>query len=194
MPIFLGNKEIGLASLGSLPVSDIKQQAPLNIGDYAFGGIIIKLDGTFPNYTGGIVAALNDAYTAPTFPYVIWGCSGTTIGTSAAVGSGGTNTAAILAGCGTRPIFASLADDYTEGGYSDWVLPSEGEAGLISTYRALIPNLTLGARGYVTSTEGNTVSTQFRVIFLDGGLVLSRSKSDNTISNSIRCVRYFTIP
>jgi hypothetical protein len=192
MPIFLGNKEIGLASLGSLPVSDIKQQTPFNIGDYAFGGVIIKLDGTFPNYTGGIVAALNDAYTSPTFPYTIWGCSGTTIGTSGAVGSGGTNTAAILAGCVTRPILASLADDYTEGGYSDWVLPSEGEMDLINTYYTLIPNLQFSAP-YATSTEGTTVSTQFRIRYITS-IAASRSKSDNTSSQRIRCVRYFTIP
>jgi len=187
---YLGNTLINDVMLGGKRM-EIKTH-PLYIGAFAYGGIIIKLDGTAPNYTGGIVVALQDAYTSPSFPYTIWGCSGTTIGTSAAVGSGGTNTTAILSGCATRPILASLADVYTEGGYSDWVLPSEGEMDLINTYYTLIPNLQFSA-AYATSTEGNTVSTEFRIRYINSA-ALSRSKSTDSATINIRCVRYFTIP
>ena len=187
--VYIGNTIINDVMLGTQRM--ILRTNPLYIGAFAYGGIIIQLDGTAPNYTGGIVVALNDAYTSPTFPFTTWGCSGTTIGTSAAVGSGGTNTAAILAGCATRPILASLASDYVEGGYSDWVLPSEGEMDLINDYRALITNL--GNPPYATSTEGTNVSTQFRLRYIDS-IAFSRSKSDNGSSQNVRCVRYFTIP
>jgi hypothetical protein len=188
--LYLGNLKISELFLGSTPVG-LENQA-YHVGMYAFGGIIIKLDGTEPYYTGGIVCALNDAYAAPSPPYTIWGCSGTTIGTSAAVGTGGTNTTAILAGCATRPILASLADAYTEGGYSDWVLPSEGELDLISDNYLLIPNLSF-TQAYATSTEGATVSTQFRLRYIND-IKVSRSKSDTTSSQRIRAIRYFTIP
>jgi hypothetical protein len=187
--IYLGNTLINDVMLGSERMN-VKTN-PLYIGAFAYGGIIISLDGTAPNYTGGIVVALNDAYTSPTFPYTIWGCSGTTIGTSAAVGSGATNTAAILAGCATRPILASLAADYVEGGYSDWVLPSEGEMDLINTYYTLIPNLS--NQLYATSTEGSTVSTQWRGRFINS-IATSTAKDNNSTQRAIRCVRYFTIP
>jgi len=186
--VYIGNTIINDVMLGSQRM--ILKTNPLYIGAFAYGGIIIQLDGTAPNYTGGIVVALDDTPTV-SFPYTIFGCSGTTIGTSAAVGSGGTNTAAILAACPTRPIAASIADVFTSAGYSDWVLPSEGEMDLINTNYTLIPNL--GNEPYCTSTEGTTVSTQFRKRYINS-IAFSFSKSDNTAATSVRCIRYFTIP
>lgn len=40
---------------------------------------------------------------------------------------GSANTSAIIAGCATRPIAASVCDGLTFGGYSDWYLPTTGE-------------------------------------------------------------------
>jgi len=187
--VYIGSTLVNDVMLGSQRMDVITN--PLYIGAFAYGGIIIKLDGTYPKYTGGIVVALDDASTPTSPPYTIFGCSGTTIGTSAAVGSGGTNTAAILAGCATRPIAASIADAFTSAGYSDWVLPSEGEMDLINTNYTLIPNL--GNAPYCTSTEGTTVSTQFRKRYINS-IAFSFSKSDSTNATSVRCIRYFTIP
>ena len=57
----------------------------------------------------------------------IWGCSGTSISTSTALGTGQSNTNNILAACATRPIAASIADSYSIYGYSDWYLGSLNE-------------------------------------------------------------------
>jgi hypothetical protein len=64
---------------------------------------------------------------------------------------------------------------------------------LINTYYTLIPNIYTGPSPYATSTEGATVSTQFRMRYIDS-IAISRAKSDNGSSHRIRCVRYFTIP
>jgi hypothetical protein len=45
MPIFLGNQEIGLASLGSLPVANI-QQLPVASPAYVTDGLILYMDST----------------------------------------------------------------------------------------------------------------------------------------------------
>jgi hypothetical protein len=47
MPIFLGNKEIGLASLGSLPVSDIRQN--IIPKPYVTDGLVLYMDSTEPD-------------------------------------------------------------------------------------------------------------------------------------------------
>lgn len=58
-----------------------------------------------------------------------WGCQGTAIdeASGVAVGTGAQNTAAILAGCSTLDIAASIAHDYTLNGFNDWFLPSKDE-------------------------------------------------------------------
>jgi hypothetical protein len=73
-----------------------------------------------PDGTGFIVSP-DIASTAP------WGCSGTTIATGTALGTGLSNTNLILSSCATRPIAASVASTYTGGGFNDWYLPSSGE-------------------------------------------------------------------
>jgi hypothetical protein len=185
--IYIGNTLVNDVYLGDNR-TDV-QHPFYYVGDYAFGGIIIKLNGTFPYYTGGIVASLTDAYSAEAPPWAIWGCSGTSITTSAAAGTGQANTNAILAGCATRPILASIADTYTEGGYSDWYLPSEGDNDLISAIYTLVPGLSL-TQAYASSTETNT--TQFRAKFMNGGTV-NRSKSDTGSSIRIRACRNFSL-
>ena len=68
----------------------------------------------------------------PTTVYGPWGCQGTSIaGTSAAVGTGETNTALILAGCTTAGTAAQLCDNFSINGFTDWFLPSSGEMDLI---------------------------------------------------------------
>jgi hypothetical protein len=46
MPIFLGNQEIGLASLGSLPVSNIQQVTPVTVVELPAAGLQFWLDPT----------------------------------------------------------------------------------------------------------------------------------------------------
>jgi len=96
---------------------------PLAIGMSYAGGIVFDLDSTGQH---GLVCAPFDQGGVP------WGCYRTDIpNTSTAVGSGATNTASIMAGCGQRPIAASVCADLVLNGYSDWYLPSLGELQLM---------------------------------------------------------------
>ena len=106
---------------------------PPQIGDYYQGGIIFYLDGA----GGGLIAAVADV--SPTQ----WGCVGYgNAGTSTDVGTGATNTTAIINHCPINGIAAQLCDAYsvTVNGvtYSDWFLPSSGELNLMSQNKATI--------------------------------------------------------
>ncbi len=87
------------------------------------GGIVFYIDDTGQH---GLVAATSDQSTGT------WGCYETTIGgTSDAVGTGQTNTTAILNKCNEAGIAARICDDLILNGYSDWFLPSKNELELI---------------------------------------------------------------
>ena len=106
---------------------------PLQIGDYYQGGIIFYLDGA----GGGLIAAVADISPAR------WGCVGYgNAGTSGDVGTGATNTTAIINHCPINGIAAQLCDAYsvTVNGvtYSDWFLPSSGELNLMYQNKATI--------------------------------------------------------
>jgi hypothetical protein len=83
----------------------------------------------------GLEAAPSDQSTD-----VEWGCIGEDIAgsTGTAIGTGAANTAAILAGCVTRPIAASVAADVSLGGCNDWFLPSQDELNELYLQRAVV--------------------------------------------------------
>ena len=106
---------------------------PPQIGDYYQGGVIFYLDGA----GGGLIVAVADISPAR------WGCVGYgNAGTSTDVGTGATNTTAIINYCPINGIAAQLCDAYsvTVNGvtYSDWFLPSSGELNLMSQNKATI--------------------------------------------------------
>ena len=82
-----------------------------------------------------------------------WGCSGTSIATGTALGTGLANTNAILAGCPSRPIAASVATAYTGGGFTDWYLPSSGEWSKILDVSNLVGLGYVNYNNYYTSSE-----------------------------------------
>ncbi len=95
------------------------------IGQSYGGGIIFYIDNTGQH---GLIAAPTDQGSFP------WGCIGTSIGsTSLDMGSGLSNTIAIVNSCDESGIAAKICFDLTLNGYDDWYLPSKIELMLMSS-------------------------------------------------------------
>jgi len=117
------------------------------IGSTFSGGIVFYNDSN----AHGLVVTPNDL--GP-IEGAIWGCEGTVIGTSSGIGTGATNTSAIVARCSIAGTAARLCSDLVLNGYSDWYLPSIEELYLI--YQNLYKEgLDFGYYSYYwSSTEG----------------------------------------
>lgn len=80
-----------------------------------------------------------------------WGCWGTVIGgTLPGIGTGASNTNAIVNGCSDLNIAAKKCDELVANGYSDWFLPS--------LYESMLIYKSLGYTNIVTSTQLNQYS------------------------------------
>ena len=97
----------------------------LNIGDLANGGIVFWIDPD--DYTKGLVSALVGQ------GFVQWGCYGEYISEASetAVGSGFSNTMAIVNNCNEMNIAARVCNDLSLNGFDDWFLPSKDELNLM---------------------------------------------------------------
>ena len=148
------------------------------IGQNYAGGIVFYVDGSGLH---GLVCASSEQGTTT------WGCYGTLLsGTSTALGTGATNTAAIVASCGDANIAAKICDNLVLNSYSDWFLPSRDELNLMYT------NLNAQGLGgfassqYWSSTEYDSYGAWYK--YFGNGNQSNTSKSQ---SNSVRAVRAF---
>lgn len=110
------------------------------IGEYKNGGVIFWLDPA-DNNSGLVCAVSNQFYSG------IWGCEGSSVGTTdTVIGSGATNTAAIESVCTTPGTVVDLIANLNLNGYDDWFLPSTNE--LSEMYANIgIVNATITANG-----------------------------------------------
>ena len=157
---------------------------PFTVGQFALGGRIayISQPGD-PDYDAGLQKGYVVA-TADQGSGIVWGCSGTSITTGTILGTGAANTAAILAGCATRPIAASLAAAVTDGGYSDWYLPSKDELNKLYLNRAAIGGFTNNL--YLSSTEYGSNYAWFQDFGFGG-----QNVDDKFRSYFVRAIRAF---
>ena len=177
---------------GGVTISPAPTPTTYTVGQAAIGGIIAYIyqpgdPGYDANVQKGLVAATSDQ------GFASWGCSSTNISTSLNLGSGATNTAAILAGCTDRPIAASIAAAHNGGGYTDWYLPSLYEMDKLWINKSVLGSFP--AVDYCTSSQaGNpaffppgTTAQYLFVRMINGG----QQFYDKTISNGVRAVRSF---
>jgi hypothetical protein len=155
------------------------------LGEHKEGGVVFWLD-----YSGnhGLVSAVADQ------DYAEWGCFGTLIGPDAehsVIGTGDTNTAAIIAGCSTPGIAASICDNLDLNGYTDWYLPSVDELWQMFLQRASIGGFATNL--YWSSTEfwstDDSSGEGAWIVWFDGD-GLSGWTSKAGVLN-VRCVRKF---
>jgi hypothetical protein len=129
----------------------------LYVGLLYQGGIIFYTDGN----GGGLVCALNDqAFGAE------WGCLGTDItsGNGAdgtIVGTGDANTEAIVSDCLTAGIAARLCDDYDDGTYADWFLPSRDELDYLYQNKDVVNNTLNNIGGTMISAVSYWSSSEY---------------------------------
>ena len=161
----------------------------LYVGQYYAGGIIFYIDSTGNH--GLVCASTDQVGQFNNINNYQWGCSGTLIGASGtAIGTGASNTAAIVAGCTTPDTFAKICDDLVLNGYSDWFLPSKLE--LNQMYLNLnvpgVGNFATTQR-YATSTEAT--STNFVTQNFNATGSYTTTGKSNGISSNVRAVRSF---
>ena len=142
-------------SAASAASNSVTPTAPLSIGDYHQGGVIFYLDGS----GGGLVCAVEDQNGG-----IQWynGSNTTTGATATAIGTGQANTTTIINNQGAGSYAATVCDNYTGGGYTDWFLPSKDELNEMYENKANI-DVTAGDNGgssfasayYWSSTESD---------------------------------------
>lgn len=163
----------------SAPTTTTTTAAVYTIGQAALGGVIAYINGGGSTGTSGLVATAADIATN-----IEWGCLGTSITTSTAIGTGNANTIAITTGCATAGIAAILCADLTEGGYSDWYLPSLDELNALYVNRDAIGGF--GGVEYWSSSQDNA-SLAWDIYFANG----QQYSVDKDTRARVRAIRSF---
>ena len=183
---FIGNQTIS----GSLNITSTGSVQP-SIGDSLEGGkvayILTSSDAGYdPTLIKGIIVATTDQSTG-----IQWynGAFTTTSATGTAIGTGLSNTDAIIASQGavTTNYAAGLARAYGGGGYSDWFLPSKDELNQLYLNRVAIGGF--ASAFYWSSTEATQFFTWRQN--LNTGVQDTLGKSGLMY---VRAIRTFSIP
>jgi hypothetical protein len=172
----------------SITPSPTSTPTPYTIGQAALGGTIAYiLQSGDPGYDAGVQHGLV-ATATDTAANAVWGCPTTAItgADGIVIGTGNQNTIDIMAGCATAGIAARLCGDLSEGGYSDWYLPSKNELNKLYLNKDAIGGFTSSTSVYWSSTESDTFGAWVQN-FNDGTSNFA-SKSSNP---SVRAIRSF---
>ncbi len=126
---------------------------PLAVGDSYQGGKVAYIfqqgdPGYDPNVQHGLIAAPTDIFINNQRAGLAWGCVNAPAQQSdiqvlsgangTALGTGEQNTLDIVAECSEQNIAAKAALDYSNGGYSDWFLPSSVELNKVRDNRVIV--------------------------------------------------------
>jgi hypothetical protein len=183
-------------SLASAVSNSVVTPQP-QFGDFYGGGVVFKLFhagqiGYVEGETHGLIAAVQDQSSGIRWykgSYVTTGATGTDIGT------GSTNTDAIILAQGApeTSYAAGLARAYTGGGYTDWFLPSKAELNKMRLERETINTIASANGGsnfssnwYWSSTESGSSDAWIHHLSTGGSQVL-----DKSLSVWVRAVRAF---
>jgi len=164
----------------------------LEVGDFAHGGVVFWVDPI--DQTKGLVCAVSDQSSE-----VPWNINEKWISTQeAAIGTGQANTTTIIAEQGAGDYAASVAKACTDGGFSDWFLPSKDELKELYDNHAFVNKISQDNGGtalsnhYWSSSQYDTKNAYCAYFRPDpyGALVQARIKTD---ASSVRAVRAFDL-
>jgi hypothetical protein len=171
-----------------LPSQNQLTQSCFNVNDIFQGGkIAYKFKIGDPGYIAG---ECHGIIVSPDLGVAPWGCQGTNITGSdgALIGDGYANTYQIVAECTTPGIAAKIAWDYTNGGYSDWCLPSvyDLQAMYVNYANGTLTSIFSGSDYYRSSTE-LLQNYAWSVTFTNG----SESTIQKNTADRVVAIRYF---
>ena len=180
-------------SVGTAYGNEVSFTTTLAVGDSFQGGkVAYILQSGDPGHTAGeirgLIAATSDQGTGIAW----WNGNYTSTGaTATALGSGSTNTTAIITSQGNTGSYAAkICRDYTDGIYHDWYLPSDDELTKLYLNRTAIGGFSYGpyeGSGYWSSTETGS-SNAWRRMFLGG----SNFSAWKYLPYNVRAVRSFS--
>jgi hypothetical protein len=165
----------------------IVNPVPVAVGDSYGGGIVAYIlqsgdDGYDVNVQHGLIAAIADASLKWKWSNII----DTSVGaTGTAIGTGQANTTTIVGQNDCTSGAAKLCDDLTEGGYSDWFLPSKDELNQLYLNQVVIGGFV--DYSYWSSSEDTAIHA-----WAQGFDVVGPQYSSNKyVSLRVRAVRAF---
>ena len=154
------------------------------VGMSALGGYVVYLyqsgdTGYISGEQHGLVVATSDQSS-----YATWNNgSNISVSTSTSIASGYDNSRKIVAAQGSGTYAASVARNYTGGGYTDWFLPSTLE------FSKVVSNLGLFnfySRNYWTSSQSDSSNA-----FMCDTNFNSYSAQPSSVGYNVRAMRYF---
>ncbi len=189
-------------SSGTAYGDQISFNTPIAIGSVYGGGIVAYLlvsgdAGYDANVQHGLILSSSNLLNTNS----TWGCA-TSVSTSSAIGSGATNTAAIIAtNCATANTAAKLCNDYsvTVNGttYDDWYLPSYSELYSIWSNRGASGVTNMGdatTPTFATSTQNISNSIYYWALYFFStwnGQWYNATKTTLETYTGVRAVRSF---
>jgi hypothetical protein len=120
-----------------LPAAPVQPADPVLGATYGGGKIFYIFQPGDPGYVAGeshgLIAAVSDQTASQ------WGCWGASFGgLSDLLGAGDANTNVIIANCGQTNIAAKRTIAVSDGGYTDWYLPSKNELNKLYLNRSIV--------------------------------------------------------
>jgi hypothetical protein len=158
------------------------------IGDFNHGGVVFWLDGN----GGGLVCTISDLNSGA---LIQWGNGieyQATGANATAIGTGQANTNAIINIQGAGNYAASLCDNLTLNGYSDWFLPSQDELNEMYINNPIINTVAVANGGvsfslyYWTSSQATTNTNIAWIQFFQGGSQQINNKFNTAYVRAIR--------